>query len=204
MTKVIGLTGQIGSGKSLAAALLQEMGAATIDADQLARQVVTLGQPAYEEILEAFGPPYLLSNGKLDRKALARLIFADADARDRLNAITHPRIREEASRLIEAYRDQGRDLIVLEAALLIGSNFCDMLDEIWLIVAPPEQIYARLAARDGFSAAEVTARLEAQLPPAAQTAQAAQVILNDGTKESLYLRLAALRKRLLNGSSWQA
>jgi dephospho-CoA kinase len=196
MSKVIGLTGQIGSGKSLAASLLEELGAAVIDADALAREVTAPGRPAYEEIVAAFGPGYLLAGGGLDRKALAALVFADEKARRRLNAITHPRIREEAKRLIAWYRAQGRELIVLEAALLIESGFNDMVDETWLITAPARQIYARVASRDGLSEAEIAARLEAQTPPKQQAGQADHIILNDGSEQSLRERLTALCRRL--------
>ena len=191
MSKVIGLTGQIGSGKSLAASILKEFGAAVIDADALARQVVEPGQPAYEEIRAAFGPKYLLPAGGLDRQALAKLIFSDEEARRRLNEITHPRIREEAHCLIAQYRAEGRELIVLEAALLIGSGFTDMLDEIWLITAPGEQLYDRLARRDGLSKAEIASRLKAQLPPEIQAAAAHHVIVNDGSAQNLQEKLTA-------------
>jgi dephospho-CoA kinase len=192
MVKVIGLTGQIGSGKSLAAALLKEMGAAIIDADALARQVVEPGQPAYEEIRTVFGPGYLLPGGGLNRKALSALIFADEEARRRLNAITHPRILEETESLIAQYRAEGRELIVLEAALLIGSDFTGMLDEIWLITAPAEQIFARLTNRDGISEAEITARLKAQLPVETQAAKADHIIINDNSEQSLREQLTLL------------
>jgi len=194
MSKVIGLTGQIGSGKSLAAALLKEMGAAIIDADALARQVVEPGRLAYEEIAAAFGPAYLLPEGGLNRQALAALIFADEEARRHLNGITHPRIREETERLIAQYREQGCNLIVLEAALLIGSNFIDMLDEIWLVTAPAEQIQARLARRDGLSEAQIAARLGSQLPVKEQAAAADRVIANDGSEQNLRQQLISLMR----------
>ena len=194
MSKVIGLTGQIGSGKSLAASILKELGAAVIDADALARQVVEPGQPAYAEIAAAFGPDYLLKGGGLNRPALSALVFADEQARRRLNSITHPRIRAEAQQQIAAYRAQGRQLIVLEAALLIGSDFMDLLDEIWLVTAPAQQIYARLKQRDGLSEPEITSRLQAQLPVEAQAAQADRLIVNDGAKEDLRAKLISLTK----------
>jgi dephospho-CoA kinase len=109
-----------------------------------------------------------------------------------LNDITHPRIRAEAEGQIARYRAQGRELIVLEAALLIGSGFTDMLDEIWLVSAPARQIYERLARRDGLSEAETAARLEAQLPPEAQAAQADTLIINDSSEQNLREQLEAL------------
>lgn len=197
MTKIIGLTGQIGSGKSLAASILANQGAAIIDADALARQVVEPGQPAYEEIHEAFGSEYVLPQGGLNRKALATLVFSNEEARRRLNDITHPRIREQAQCLIERYRSEGWQLIVLEAALLIGSSFTDMLDEIWLITAPAQQIYNRLTQRDGLSDAEITSRLKAQLSPEVQATTADHVITNDSNAQNLSEQLYSLTGKIL-------
>lgn len=198
MTIVIGLCGNIGSGKSLAAALLKEMGAAIIDADALARLVVEPGRPAYVEICAAFGTEYLSPTGEIDRKKLGGLVFADAKARGRLNAITHPRIREEAALLIKSYRAQGYELIVLEAALLLASDdYRDLLDEIWLVTAPREQVYARLAARDHLTVAEAEARLNAQMPVEEQAKLANRVIVNDGDAEALRAKLAALYRQLI-------
>jgi len=193
MSKVIGLCGPIGSGKSLAASLLKQMGAAIVDADALARQVLEPGQPAYAEISAAFGCEYILPSGGVDRKKLGRLIFADADARKRLNAITHPRIYEQAALLILRYREEGYAMIVLEAALLLeNESFFDLLDETWLITAAPEHIYNRLAARDALTPVEAAARLAAQMPAEQQAKLAGHIILNNGGVEELRERLAAL------------
>src|SRR6202521_2057239 len=100
--KVLGLTGGIGSGKSMVASMFAQLGAAVIDADQLARDVVEPGQPALDEIATTFGRDILLPNGRLDRGKLAQIIFADPVARGKLNAITHPRIRERMDAAIAA------------------------------------------------------------------------------------------------------
>jgi len=190
MSKVIGICGPIGSGKSLAAALLKEMGAAIIDADALARQILEPGQPAYAEIRAAFGGDYILPDGGVDRKKLGKLIFADEAARKRLNAITHPHIHEQAALLISRYREDSYAMIVLEAALLLeNEGFWDLLDEIWLVTAAPEHIHARLAARDGLTSAEASARLAAQMPAEQQAKLADHVIINNGSIEELREKL---------------
>lgn len=190
---VIGLAGNIGSGKSLAAGILKELGAAVIDADWLARQVVEPGQAAYDEVKAAFGPEYFLPDGKLNRKKLGNLVFADEAARLRLNGITHPRIRQMAGERIQADLAAGYPLVVLEAALLLTSQaYADILDEIWLITASPALIYARLAARDALDLAAVEVRLAAQMPAAEQAALADRVIENNGTAAELKQKLTAL------------
>jgi dephospho-CoA kinase len=196
-TKIIGLAGQIGSGKSLAAAMLKEMGAALIDADELGRQAVEPGRPAYTDICAAFGADYLLADGSLNRKALAALVFNDDPARRLLNEITHPRIRAEAEKLIARYRAEGHKVIVLEAAILIGSSFAAVADEIWLVTAPLEQIYGRLNRRDGLSQAETAARLASQLPVEKQAAAADRIIINDGNEQKLRGQLEVLFNCLL-------
>lgn len=200
MSKIIGLTGNIGSGKSLAAGLLKEMGAAVIDADALSRQVMEPGLPAHAEIRASFGSNYLLPNGEVDRKKLGKLIFNDKEARARLNGITHPRIREQAVRRVETYIKQGYAMIVLEAALLLESNdYGSLLDEIWLVTAPPEQIYDRLSARDALTVAEAKARLSAQMPVEKQAELADRVIANDGDIESLRAKMDALYRDITKG-----
>ncbi|MCL1975572.1 MAG: dephospho-CoA kinase [Firmicutes bacterium] len=192
MSRIIGLTGQIGSGKSLVASILREMGAVVIEADALARQVVEPGCPALTEICTVFGAEYVLPEGSLNRKALSQIIFSDAKARNRLNAIMHPLIRKEAEYLIDRFSAAGEKMIILEAAILISGGFTDMVDEIWLITAPIEQIYDRLAQRDGLNEAEITQRLTAQLSPQAQTAFADNLIINDGDVQKLRKQLEKL------------
>src|SRR5919109_996996 len=115
--RVLGLTGGIGSGKSSVAEMFKQLGAEVIDADQLARDVVEPGQPALAEIVSTFGRDILLSDGRLDREKLGRIIFADAAARSRLNAITHHRIRERMADEV-ARRANRPGLLLLDIPLL--------------------------------------------------------------------------------------
>ena len=190
MSLVIGLCGNIGSGKSLVAQLLKQMGAAVIDADLLSRTVAEEGCPAYYDIVAEFGTGILQADAAIDRAALGRLIFADEQARVTLNGIIHPYIKQAACRQIEAYRQSGCKIIVYEAALLLSNNdYNDILDETWLVVAPREQISARLKARDGLDAEAVAKRLLAQLPPHKRIPLATRVICNNGSVEALRQQL---------------
>jgi dephospho-CoA kinase len=182
----IGLTGGIGSGKTLVARLFKDFGAAIVDADAIAREVVAPGGPAYEAVVSAFGPTVVRADGTLDRKALGNRVFADAAARRRLNALTHPHIRrcmaEEASRLGSA---PGVEVIVLDIPLLLETtDGRDLgLDGIVVVDADDDVRVGRLVARDGFSEAEARRRLAVQMPLREKVARADWVIDNNGSPE---------------------
>ena len=130
--RVLGLTGGIGSGKSLVASLFARLGAEVVDADQLAREVVEPGQPALAQIVESFGADILLPEGRLDRARLGQLVFADPSARARLNAITHPAILERMRQEIAARA--GRDgLLVLDIPLLYESGRQNLVEKVVVV-----------------------------------------------------------------------
>ncbi len=183
VVRVIGLTGGIGSGKSAVARMFRDLGAEVIDADQVARDVVEPGQPALADLVAAFGPGILGPDGRLDRKRLGERVFADADARKRLNAITHPRIGAETARRIQALGAQGASVVIYEAALLVENGLHAGLGGLVVVSAPEETQIARVVARDGLSEAEARARMAAQLPLAAKIAAATHVIDNSGPLE---------------------
>ena len=180
---VIGLTGGIGTGKSVVAHMLTELGAALVDSDALAREVVVPGQPALAEIAAAFGPAVIARDGSLDRKALGRIIFADAAQRRRLEAITHPRIREASARRVEAAKAAGYRVCVCDVPLLyeVGYDALGLYDEIWVVTAPEDVQIARVRARDHLSAEEAARRLRAQWPLALKAQRADRVIDNGGS-----------------------
>src|SRR5262252_5280931 len=165
--RVIGLTGNIGSGKSTVARMLGELGADVIDADQVARDVVKPGLPAHDEIVAEFGREVLAADGTIDRKALGTRVFGDAAARLRLEAITHPRIAMETQRRIGASK---APVVVYEATLLVENGIHKALDGLIVVTAPETQQVARVVARDGLAADEVERRLAAQLPAAKKAA----------------------------------
>jgi len=160
---VIGLTGGLGTGKTTVAEMLREKGAVVIHADQLGHQVYEPGRPAYHEIVEAFGPQVLGDGGRIDRRRLAQLVFSDAEALARLNRITHPRIRQAMQEQLAQLARAGVQVAVVEAALLLEAGWDDLVDEIWVTVAPPEVAAQRAAARSGIPMEEAMARIRAQL-----------------------------------------
>lgn len=174
---MVGLTGGIASGKSTVAEFLRAEGARVIDADQLAREVVLPGKPAWREIVAYFGPEVLLPDGQLDRRKLGKIVFEDAQAREALNRFTHPRILAEVRRQLAAAREP---VVVVEMPLLFEVGFEREVDEVWVVAAPPEVQEARLLARDGLTPAEARLRLAAQLPLEEKLRRATCVIENTG------------------------
>lgn len=201
MTRVIGLTGGIASGKSTVARLLRGLGAEVIDADQLARDVVAPGQPALAEIAERFGSEVIAADGSLDRERLGAIVFADDEARRALEAITHPRIREASVQAISAGMARGSELIVYEAPLLVEKAIYQQswMDALIVVSAPPEVQLARVMARDGLDRDAAAARLAAQLPLADKIAVADHVIDNAGELADLEARVAMLWSELQPG-----
>lgn len=183
----IGLTGGVASGKSTVSAAFRARGAAIVDADAIARDVVRPGGPAYEGIVLAFGPSVVSADGTLDRRALAARVFADETARRRLNALTHPHIRrlmaEEAARLTAG---PGHPVIVFDIPLLLDTtDGRDLdLDGIVVVYADPATRLRRLMARDGLGEEEARRRLAAQVPLEDKLPRADWVIDNSGAPEA--------------------
>ncbi len=161
----VGLTGGIAVGKSYVSALLRELGCHVFDADDIARAVVQPGMPALNDIVAAFGPDVLAADGTLDRAKLGRLVFADAEARSRLNAIVHPRVHAEQDRLLrEVEARDPHGIAVVDAALLIESGGYRRFDVVVVVWCRPEIQLARLMARNGLSREEASQRIAAQMP----------------------------------------
>ncbi|HMY59197.1 MAG TPA: dephospho-CoA kinase, partial [Pseudomonadota bacterium] len=166
---IIGLTGGIASGKSTVGKILRELGAAVVDADEVARDVVLPGQPAYRKIVEAFGKGILIdpvtesgSEPPIDRKKLAARVFSDESSRRILNQITHPAIAAESARQMQTATAQGAKVIVYEAALLIENNIYQGMDGLLVVDIPTELQVERAVRRGGLSADEAQARIRSQ------------------------------------------
>jgi len=183
VTRVIGLTGGIASGKSTVGRILRELGAPIIDADQLARDVVEPGTPALAAIVDRFGQGILDQHGRLDRAQLGSIVFGDDDARKALNAIIHPRIAEASQKAIAAQVAAGAKAVVYEAALLVENNAYGWMHALIVVSLPPVIQRARVMQRDDITADEADARLRSQLPLADKVAVADHVIDNSGTLE---------------------
>ena len=176
----IALTGGPGSGKSTVARMFRELGVEVIDADEVAHAVVARGTPAWEELRREFGPGYFQENGSLDRGRMGELVFGDAGARQKLNAIVHPRVTREIARRLADLAARGVALVLVEVPLLFEAGLEKNFDTVIVVDAgEPEQI-DRIAARDGRPAREAAGIIEAQWPLAAKKARADFVIDNRG------------------------
>ncbi len=193
---MIGLTGGMASGKSTVARMMEEMGAAVIDADVVAREVVEPGGPAWRELVEAFGPSILNADGHLDRRALARLAFADAASLDKLNRATHPHIIAAIRRRLAALAAAGTAVAVIDAALLFETGLAAEVDQVWVVTARREQQIARARLRDALEPEEVEARLASQWPIEDKVMRADVVIDNSGTLPETRRQVEAAWRRI--------
>jgi dephospho-CoA kinase len=196
--RVVGLTGGIASGKSTVTAMFRELGAEVIDADQVARDVVEPGTAGLEAVALRF-PEVVDASGRLDRVALGRRVFADPAERRALEAIVHPRIREEVARRTEALSRAGVTVVLYDAALLIENGLHRGMDGVVLVSAPEEVQRARLAARDGLDEAAITARLAAQLPLADKRAHATWVVENGGSLDETRAQVRRIWENIRRG-----
>jgi dephospho-CoA kinase len=194
----IGLTGGIGSGKSTVAGRFAELGALVIDADALAREVVEPGTDGLAAVVAEFGAQVLDGSGRLNRPALARVVFGDEAARGRLNAIVHPRIRARAAELIAAA--PPGTVVVQDVPLLVETGQADRYDLVVVVEAAEELRVRRLARDRGMPAEEVRARMAAQATDEQRRAVADVVLVNDGTTDELRAKVDQLwRSRVSPG-----
>ncbi|MGH7297440.1 MAG: dephospho-CoA kinase, partial [Polyangiaceae bacterium] len=181
--KLYGLTGGIASGKSTVAARFRRRGVPVVDADALAREVVQPGTGGLAAVVEAFGPGVLTAGGALDRKAMARIVFSDAAARRRLEAITHPRITALGLERAAALASEGHALACYEAALIVENGVADAFRPLVVCACPEPVQLARVRDRDGSSTEDALARIRAQKPLADKVALADFVVDTSGTLE---------------------
>jgi dephospho-CoA kinase len=195
--KLIGLTGGIASGKSTVSAILRRLGAQVIDADALAREIVEPHQPAWIEIVNTFGKEILQADQTLDRKKLRKLVFDEPKARKRLEAITHPKIRQLAQRKIAESAATGAPLVVYEAPLLFETGIHLWLRPVILVACDTAAQKRRLRQRDNLSAAEIEQHLGAQMSLEEKRKLADYVIDNNGTLEGLENTVERLVQNIL-------
>ena len=180
---LVGLTGGIGSGKSLVAELLAAHGATIIDADVLAREVVAPRTPGLVAVRERFGAGVLRADGSLDRGTLGRIVFGDPVARRDLEAIIHPAVRARAAALTAAAPEGA--VVVQVIPLLVETGQQGSFDQVVVVDVDPEVQLSRIMLRDGLSEAEAQARLRAQASREARLAAAHVVLRNNGTRADL-------------------
>lgn len=197
MTKVIGLTGGLASGKSTAARFLKEQGAHVIDADVLGHRTYEPGSPAHAQVVAAFGTDVVAADGSIDRKVLGRLVFGKPAALTKLTDIVWPAIRALAEKEIAAVRTAGDTrVIVLEAAVLFEAGWQDLGDEVWAIIVEREVAIARAMQRDTIPRATVESRLDSQLSNTERIARADVVIANNGTPDAMLAQVRAHWERI--------
>lgn len=188
MPKVLGITGGIATGKSTVLRMLGELGAETLSADDLAREVLAKGSEGYRETVERFGDAILTPDGEIDRPALAAIVFGDESARQVLNAITHPRIIAAIQRRIDEFRTKPPSpdaVLAVEIPLLIECGLEEIVDEVVVVAAEPATQVSRLTTRSRMSAEQARRRLAAQMPIESKIEHADRVIRNEGTMEEL-------------------
>lgn len=181
---LIGLTGGIASGKTTVAGMLGRQGAVVLDADQIAREVVSPGRPAWREITARFGDAVIAADGSVDRARLGELVFNDPSLLRELNAIVHPRVGQElASRTDEIRRRQPEAVLIYDVPLLIEAGMQNAVDLVLLVYVSPDVQLKRLRERDGFSEEEALARIGSQMPLDDKRKYADAVIDNSGSLE---------------------
>ena len=190
----VALTGGIASGKSTVADLFAALGVPVIDTDVIAREVVEPGRPAHAQVGEAFGPQVLDADGRLDRKRMRERIFADPDARRRLEAILHPAIRAEMERQSKAAVGPYHVLVI---PLLAEGGRRDHVDRVLLVDVPEELQIQRVMWRDGVSHEQALASLNAQATRAQRLAMADDVLRNTGRVDDLREQVAKLHQQFL-------
>jgi dephospho-CoA kinase len=191
----VGLTGGVGSGKSTVADLFADLDVPVIDTDAIAHQLTAPGGAALEAIHAVFGDAVMQADGTLDRTALRRRIFADATARRQLEAILHPRIRQQVEQTLAAL---AAPYVVIVIPLLVETGgYADVLDRVLVVDCPEGVQIARVMARSGLARDEVNAILVAQASRAERLAAADDVIVNTASPEALHSQVATLHQRYL-------
>ena len=198
---LIGLTGNIASGKSEVARIFSDLGATVIDADELAREVVEPGTPALTAVVARWGERVLNRNGTLNRAALRAIVFADAAEREALNAIIHPEVKRRRDQLVAEARARGDRVVVSAIPLLYETGLEGEYDQVILVDAPDDVRLGRLMHRRGLSAAEAGRMMAAQMPASAKRAKANIVIDNDGDLKVLRRTVERVWHELTAGQS---
>lgn len=185
---IIGLTGNIATGKSVVRKMLEHLGAYTIDADSLTHRVMEKDGPAFQPIIDLFGKFILDENGRIDRSKLGKLVFTDPSALESLEKIIHPLVRQAVDYLIA---QASQDVVVIEAIKLLESPLSDRCDAIWVTTTSEENQMIRLTTKRGMSFQDAKQRMEAQSSQALKAAQADTLIKNDGSIEDAWKQVLA-------------
>jgi dephospho-CoA kinase len=199
MKYVIGLTGNIGSGKSTVLRMLEQLGARAIDADDLVHEVMRKGTAVWQAIVGAFGKEILTDQGEIDRKTLGALVFDDHEALKRLEDIVHPAVDQ---RFREIVQHSEEPVIAVEAIKITESEVYAQLDALWLVTCPAEERLQRLLKTRDVNEEDVERRLRSQMPPEKQAELADVVIDNGGTLQQTWEQVRREWDKIWEEEQW--
>ena len=195
MVKLVGLTGGVGSGKSTVAAILRELGAAVVDADEASHEVYEPGTPGFAAVVREFGEG-IVRDGRIDRKALGELVFKDPDALRRLNAIVHPLVREWMAQRTAGALERGAEVVVQDVPLLFENRLEGLFPTVVVVWVSPEVQVERLIGGRGFTPERAREVIGAQMPIDEKRGLATHLIDNTGTMESTRAQVESLWEKL--------
>ena len=194
--KLVGLTGGAGSGKSTVAAMLRDLGAVVVDADEATHAVYEPGTPGFEAVVKEFGKNYV-KEGRIDRKRLGELVFHDASARRRLNDIVHPLVRGWMAQQTAEAVERGAEVVVQDVPLLFENSLERFFSSVVLVYVPEHLQVERLVSGRGFTREQAHAVIGAQLPIEEKRGRAHHVVNNSGTLEETRAQVGAIWKQLV-------
>ena len=182
---VIGLTGGIGTGKTVVSGLVQNLGASVINADQVGHEAYTPHSPAWQEVVAAFGDSILQDSGEIDRGMLGSIVFADPEQLAILNGIMHPRMASIVKEKLTDLNNSGIQVALVEAAVLFEAGWDSLVDEVWTTESPEDSVVARLVERNGYAPEEIRKRIASQMSSEERSRRANEVITNFGRMSDL-------------------
>ena len=188
----VGLTGGIGTGKSLVSAIMGDCGAHLIDADLLGHEAYNIGTNGLHQVVKVFGDHILATDGSIDRGSLGRIVFRDRAEMVRLNNVLHPIIYEILKDKVRQVQEDGSAVVVVEAAVLIEAQWQSLFDQVWVVKSDEETVIKRLLGRNGFDRNEACKRIVSQMSESERLAYADVIIDNNGTLEELEMSVKYL------------
>ncbi len=196
---VIGLTGGIGTGKSEVARLLESLGAAPINADQIGHEAYIPHSETWNLVVDAFGEGILQESGEIDRRALGGIVFSDPEEMAKLNGIMHPQMASMVTDRIDSLRGDGAEVVVVEAAVLFEAGWETLVDEVWSTDSPVETVVQRLHAARGISPEEARKRIDSQMDREERLGRSDVVVDNSGDVARLERTVRELWQSRVNG-----
>ena len=193
---VVGLTGGMASGKSVASKTLRDLGLPIIDADLIAREMVKPNEAGYRDIVDHFGKGILNPDQTINRRRLAKIIFSDPEERERLNFLLHPRIVKEIKRRIENFKEKGEEMVIVDAALLIAAGQLPLVDKLIVVIVSERLQIKRLAQRDHLTEKEARKRIATQMSLSEKMKLADYVVNNSGPVRKTAKRVKEVYNRL--------